>query len=286
MPHTADAGLRFVQGGAAPTRSPHLACHPSILSTRQVPIRPRPSTPSPVRRAGTKRPAAMAPWCGACGARRAPGAAARRLGLVDALDSQHPRAVAALRAVGARHSGPGLLRHAAQALDSGQHCRRRGGRPRQAVAERGQARAGRFLVRRPYCRAGGRPARKPRARTDPDRGGRARPARRPARALREAAHRHERRRGRRRLSPEPGGADVRRPRQDRRPGGAPAGREHQARPLPQPPVRGHRRAGPRARRRRGARQHDLGHARYHCAAIARGAPRHPAPASPRARRCA
>ena len=66
------------------------------------------------------------------------------------------------------------------------------------------------------------------------------------------------------------------------PGDPPAGREHQAGALPQPPVRGNRRPGRRARRRHRAAANHLGHARHHRPALPADAPRHPAPASPRA----
>ena len=174
------------------------------------------------------------------GRRRAAGAVPRRVGLVDPLDPQHPGAVAALRAVGGRHPRPRRFRHAAQAVGAAEHRRGGGRRPRPAVPAGDAAAHGRLLVRRPDRRPVGRRAGRPGARPDPDRRRGARPARRPARAVRQAAPRHERGRDRRRLPPELGSADVCRPGQHRCAGGPPAGREHQARPLPQPPLRRHR----------------------------------------------
>ena len=71
--------------------------------------------------------------------------------------------------------------------------------------------ARRLLFRRANRRPDRRAHGKPHAIVDADRRCGAGPARRPARAVRQGAHRHERGRDRRGLSPEPGGADVRRP---------------------------------------------------------------------------
>ena len=116
-----------------------------------------------------------------------------------------------------------------------------------------EAASGRLLVRRAGRGHDGGAGRGALPRADPDRGCRARTARRSARAVRQDAHRHEPRGGRGVSPPEPRGADVRRPAQDRRAGGPSAGREHPPRALPQPPLRRHRRAGARAGRRDRAR---------------------------------
>ena len=213
-------------------------------------------------------------------------AVSRRVRLLDPLDPEYPGTVAPLSAVGARHPRPGRLGHAAQAVDARKHRRRRDRGARRAVPCRPDTPPCRLFVRRSCRRAGVGAAQGARARADPDRRCGPGDARRPARAVRQGAHGHERGRNRRRLPAEPGRADVCRSSQDRRARRPPAGGEHQAGALSQPPLRRNRRFSGRARRRHRPAENHLGHARHHRPALAGPAARHPAPAPPRTRKYA